>query len=306
MGVRAAVLPALLGLSVAQFNSLLDGLLAWGLAAPAGEPGAEMIDGVGYPLRAGAASRLYFAQRLYQFPVGVLGVAAGTVLYPRFAAAGRGELAGAVLRGVRLVLFLGVPASVGLVLTADLLTTVLLGRGAFDAADAAATAAATACLAGGAWAACGLSVLTRAFLAAGDRLTPVRVGVWAVAANVVLNLALVRPLGVAGLAAAGAAATCGQFAALAWRFREAAPGWGSRAAARSFGVACLGGLATAAGCAAGRFAAGPTWAVLGFPLPPGLELTAGVLGGAAAFAGAAVALKMGEVLELVGGRRRSG
>ena len=303
--VRAAVVPVLLGLSVTQFNALLDGLLAWGLAAPAGDPGAELLSskwtgGVGYPLRAGAASRLYYAQRLYQFPVGVLGVAAGTVLYPRFAAAAKGELAGAVLGGVRLTVFLGVPASVGLILTADLLTDVLLGRGAFDAADAAATASATACLAAGAWAACGLSVLTRAFYAAGDRRTPVRIGVWAVAVNLVLNLALVWPLGVAGLAAAGAAATCGQFAGLVLLFRNAAPGWRAAAAGGSCGRACLGGLATAAGCLLARWTAGPA----GLNLPAAVELAAGVLGGAGAFLVAARALKMAEVFALVGGRGR--
>ena len=300
--VRAAVLPVLLGLSVTQFNALLDGLLAWGLAAPAGPPGAELLAGVNYPLRAGAASRLYFAQRLYQFPVGVLGVAAGTVLYPRFAAATRGELAGAVLGGVRLVLFAGVPASVGLILTADLLTGVLLGRGAFDDADAAATASAAACLAAGAWAACGLSVLTRAFLAAGDRRTPVRVGVWAVAVNILLNLCLVWPLGVAGLAAAGAAATCGQFAGLVLLFRRAAPGWRAAAAGGSFGQACLGGLATAAGCLAARWGAGPA----GLNLTAAVELAAGVTGGAGAFLAAARVLKMEEVFALVDGRGRGG
>ena len=304
-GVRAAVLPALLGLSVAQFNSLLDGLLAWGLAAPAGDPGAELplsgwAGGVGYPLRAGAASRLYFAQRLYQFPVGVLGVAAGTVLYPRFAAAARGELAATALGGVRLVFFLGVPASVGLVLTADLLAAVLLGRGAFGGADAAATAAAAACLGAGAWAACGLSVLTRAFLAAGDRLAPVRAGAWAVAANVGLNLLLVWPLGVAGLAASATAATCGQFVGLALLFGRAAPGWRPAAVGGSFGRACLGGLATAAGCLAARRCAGPA----GWDLPAAAELAAGVLGGAGAFLAAARVLGMREVFALVGGRGR--
>ena len=179
-GVRAAVLPVLAGLSVTQVNALLDGFLAWGLAAPAGDPAAELLPGVPYPLRAGAASALYFGQRLYQFPVGVFGAAVGTVLFPRFAAAGGDELKRSAAAGLRVVLYVGLPASVGLVLTADLLTAALLGRGAFDAAAAARTAAAAAALGAGAWAACGLSVAARLYYATGDRRTPVVVGVWAV------------------------------------------------------------------------------------------------------------------------------
>ena len=303
-GVRAAVLPVLLGLSVTQFNALLDGLLAWGLAAPAGDPGAELLPGVGYPLEPGAASRLYFAQRLYQFPVGVFGVAVGTVLFPRFAAAasspggGGRRLEEEVKAGLRSVLFVGLPASAGLMLTVDLLTAVLLGRGAFDAADAAATASAAAALGAGAWAGCGLSVAARACYAAGDRRTPVVVGVWAVGANLVLNAALVWPLGVTGLAAAGAAATCGQCVGLVALLGRAVPGWRAAGLSGAAVRAAVGAGGAAAGCVAARW--GCAWA----GLPAAVELAAAVAAAVAVFLPLSRGLGMTEVWELLGGGDR--
>ena len=296
-GVRAAVLPALLGLSVTQFNALLDGLLAWGLAAPAGDPGAELLPGVGYPLEPGAASRLYFAQRLYQFPVGVFGVAVGTVLFPRFAASAGDRLREEVSAGLRLVLFVGLPASAGLMLTADLLTAVLLGRGAFDESDAAATAAAAAALGAGAWAACGLSVAARACYAAGDRRTPIVVGVWAVGVNLVLNAALVWPLGVTGLAAAGAAATCGQCVGLVALLGRAVPGWRAAGLSGAAVRAAVGAGGAAAGCLAARglcSAAG---------LPAAVELAAAVAAAVAVFLPLSRGLRMTEVWALLRGAR---
>ncbi|MEM9703398.1 MAG: murein biosynthesis integral membrane protein MurJ, partial [Planctomycetota bacterium] len=227
--IRAAFLPTLLGLSVVQINSLIDGFAAWGFAAPADDPTAELLPGVPYPLRTGAATALYFGQRLYQFPVGLLGVTVGTVLFPRLAAAARGErregLRATTLSGLRLTLYLAAPASVGLSLTADLLSAALLNRGAFDAEATAETAAAAAWLGAGAWAGCGLSVATRVFYAAGDARTPVRLGLWALGANVALNAALIWPLGVSGLAAAGTIAAYGQCLALFGSLGRVIPGW---------------------------------------------------------------------------------
>ena len=299
-GVRAAVAPALVGLSIAQVNSLVDGFAAWGLAAPADDPAAALVAGLGYPLRAGAASELFFAQRLYQFPVGLLGVTVGTVLFPLFAAALRDELRDAALSGLRLVLYLGAPASVGLVLTADLLSAVLLSRGAFDETAAARTAAAAAWLGAGAWAGCGLSVASRVFYAADDRRTPVTVGVWAVAANLLLNAALVWPLGVAGLAAAATAATCGQFAASVWLLRRTVPGWRTAALWPAIGRAAVGAGAAGATCAAVRRACGPA----GLDWPPAAELFAAVTLAAAAFVPVSRLSGMREVWDLVGVRRR--
>ena len=169
----------------------------------------------------------------------------------------------------------GLAASAGLVLTADLLVDVLLGRGEFDAAAARGTAAATAALGAGAWAACGLSVLFRAFYAAGDRRTPVRLGVWAVGVNLSLDLLLVGPLGVAGLCLAGTAATCGQFAAATVVLGRAVPGWRPAAAWGGVTRAVPAVLAAAGACGAVRVLVDG---------PPAGELAVCVAAAAAAFA----------------------
>ncbi|MFH5805789.1 murein biosynthesis integral membrane protein MurJ [Alienimonas sp. DA493] len=304
--VRAAVAPALIGLSVAQINSLIDGFASWGFAAPADDPTAEflpnLLPGLGYPLRPGAASELYFGQRLYQFPVGLLGVTLGTVLFPRLAAASRGELKEVALAGLRSALYLGVPASVGLALTADLLTDALLRHGEFDRQAAAETAAAAAWLGAGAWAGCGLSIASRVFYASDDHRTPVRVGVWAVATNLVLNVALVWPMGVSGLAAAATAATCGQFLALVWLLRRAIPDWRTADLWPAAWRSAAGATAVAAACLTARALCGPAglgWSAEG-------ELLAAVAAGALAFLPAARLLRMREVGQLIGLGRRDG
>ncbi|MGH7200279.1 MAG: lipid II flippase MurJ, partial [Planctomycetaceae bacterium] len=93
--IARAMLPVVLGLSVTQLNTFADSLIAWGFAAPLGASDATMPlpGGPAYPLDSGTASALYFGQRMYQFPLGVFGVALGTVLFPLLARhAERGRL----------------------------------------------------------------------------------------------------------------------------------------------------------------------------------------------------------------------
>jgi putative peptidoglycan lipid II flippase len=193
--------PTLLGMSIGRLNTLLDGLMAWGLA-PRGE-GGSTFDVFGttlrYPLEAGAAAAIYCAERLCHLPVGLVGVAVATVLFPllsRHAARGdRGEVGRALNHALRLVLCLAIPASAGLMLLAEPLTRLLFERGNFSAADTARTARIIAAYACGVWAWCALPVLLRGYYALEDRTTPLRVGGCVVAANVVLNFSLIWPLG---------------------------------------------------------------------------------------------------------------
>jgi putative peptidoglycan lipid II flippase len=206
--IGRGMLPILIGLSVTQFNTLADSLIAWGLAEPDATLGltgsSETIPG--WALATGTASALYFGQRLYQFPLGVFGVALGTVLFPRFsrhAEQGRhDELRDDLLLGLKLVLAIGIPASVGLVLLAEPLTTLLFQRGAFDVSDTTRTAEMIAAYGIGVWAYCGLLIVHRVYYAVGDRLTPLRVGLIAVVVNLGLNFALIQPFGGRGLALA--------------------------------------------------------------------------------------------------------
>jgi len=201
--VALAVLPVLAGLSVTEFNTLIDGLFAWLLTAPVGEATPDRLR---YPLEAGTAAALFLGQRLYQFPLGVFGVALGTVLFPqlaRHAAAGRrDELRADLTLGLRLSIAIGLPASAGLVVTARPLADALFRYGAFDAADAAQTAAAIAGYGLGVWAYIALLIANRGFYAVGDRMTPLKIGLAATLLNVSLSLALAWPMGGAGLATA--------------------------------------------------------------------------------------------------------
>ena len=141
-----ATLPVMFGLSTTMFNSLADRMIAWGFARFLENP----------PLKEGAAAALYYAQRLYQFPLGVFGVALGTVLFPllaRHAAQKRYDLLRHDLTlGLRLVVAIGFPASVGLMLLARPLATTLFEYGEFDAEDSARTAGLIAAYGCGVWA----------------------------------------------------------------------------------------------------------------------------------------------------------
>ncbi len=202
--------PMVLGLAVTQVNTLLDSLIAWGLAAAPDGPQqiAWLGETVAYPMRQGAAASVYYGERLYQFPLGVLGVAVATAIFPllsRHAARGDHHRLGADLTlGIRLVLLLGIPAGVGLIMLAQPLAQLLFQHGQFTAEDTARTAGMIACYATGVWAYCGLPVVVRGYYAMGDRLTPVRVGLAAVALNLTLNLTLIWPLAENGLALATA------------------------------------------------------------------------------------------------------
>lgn len=199
--IALAVLPVLAGLSVTELNSLADGFFAWLLTAPAE---AVSVSAARYPLESGSAAALYLGQRLYQFPLGVFGVALGTVLFPqlaRHAAAGRTEeLRDDLTLGLRLALAIGLPASVGLMLTARPLVDALFRYGHFDAGDAAQTASAIEGYSIGVWAYIALLIINRGFYAVGDRMTPLKAGLAATVANIALSVALAWPFGAAGLA----------------------------------------------------------------------------------------------------------
>ncbi len=204
--IGRTMLPVTLGLAVTQLNTLMDSLIAWGLSAP---PGTSQTigwlgDAVSYPMQSGAAAAVYYGERFYQLPVGILGVAIATVIYPllsRHAARGEGAQVGQDLSlGLRLVWFTALPACIGIMLVAEPLTRVLFERGAFTSDDSARAARMITGYASGVWAYCAIPVLVRGYYAVGDALTPARIGLIAVAVNLALNLILIWPLAELGLA----------------------------------------------------------------------------------------------------------
>jgi len=212
--------PMVLGLAVTQINTLLDSVIALGLsAAPQSSLPVGWLGGaVRYPMQHGAAAAVYYGERLYEFPLGILGIAVATAIFPllsRHAARGDQKMLAADLTlGLRLVLLLGVPASMGLVVLAAPLVRLLFERGQFTADDAARAARMVAWYGSGVWAYCALPVVIRGYYALGDRLTPLRIGMLAVGLNLSLNLTLIWPMAESGLALATASSAVFQLAAL--------------------------------------------------------------------------------------------
>jgi len=207
-----SMLPVVAGVTLSQLNALVDRVLAWGFSLPLW---TESIHSGWWPvLESGTASALYLGQRMYQFPLGVFGVALGTVLFPiltRHAEQGdmRGFRADLTL-GLRLSLAIGLPASAGLMLVAGPLSTALFQHGRFDVSDAALTAGMVRAYGSAAWAFILLLISNRGFYALHDRHTPVRIGKWAVLWNLGLSALLIYPLQGAGLAWGTSLATMAQ------------------------------------------------------------------------------------------------
>ena len=117
-------------------------------------------------------------------------------------------------RSLRLILFLSIPSSVGLVLLATPVVRLTLERGAFDAHSTALVAAALVWYAIAVFAHSGTEILSRGFYAVADTRTPVALAVLAVVVNGALSAALVAPFGVRGLAAATSIAAIVEFGLL--------------------------------------------------------------------------------------------
>ncbi len=198
--------PMVIGLAAVQINTLADSLIAYWFVPHGGAP-----------------NKLYLAQRLYQFPLGVFLIALATAIYPQFSKmAAERDMDGfgeSVVRGLRMALFIGLPASVGLILMREPLVGLLFERGLFERSDTVRTATVLLFYAAGIWAYGLQMMLARAFYALQDSKTPVRIAMAMVVLNVTLNLVLVRLLPEPeerGLALATAICAAIQSSWLAW------------------------------------------------------------------------------------------
>jgi putative peptidoglycan lipid II flippase len=160
-------------------------------------------------LPAGALSALYYADRINQLPIGVVGIAVGTVLLPemsrRLAAGDERGAASAQARGIQLALLLTVPCAAAALTIPDLIMRALFARGAFTAQDAAAAGATLAAYSAGLLPFVLLRSFTAPFYARRDTATPVKAALLAAAINVALKFALMGPLAQVGLALATSA-----------------------------------------------------------------------------------------------------
>ena len=155
-------------------------------------------------LPTGAVSYLYYADRVGQLPLGVIGAAVGTALLPLLSRQLRGGQAlsahRSMNRALEIALALSLPAAVGLALAAQPIIAALFERGAFDATATLKTAPTLAAYALGIPAFVLVKALAPGFFARGDTTTPVLIGLVTVAANIALNLALMGPLAHVGIA----------------------------------------------------------------------------------------------------------
>jgi len=239
--ILKAMGPMTVGLMITQINTLVDSLVAWLLSSPsrASGPIPWMGGCLDYPMSQGAVGALYYGERLYQFPLGILGLAVATAIFPLLSRhAARNDLprfSQDLSLGLRLVLFLGVPASAGLVLLAEPLARLLFQHREFTSEDALRTAKVIAGYSWGVWAYCALPVIVRAYYALGDRITPIRIGLATLALVFALNLVLVWFIAETGLALSTSIGASLQVTVLAVLFsrRKVRLGWPLLAATSS-------------------------------------------------------------------------
>ncbi|MEL6498751.1 MAG: murein biosynthesis integral membrane protein MurJ [Planctomycetota bacterium] len=195
-------LPVLVGMGTLQLNTLADTVLAmWPVWV-----GPTLL-GRAVPMDDASNAVLGFTQRLYQFPLGVFGIAVATAAFPQLARDAKDAAAfGLTLaRGLRLSLFIGLPASLGLFLVRDDLVAVMFsGAGGFSEDGLSRASAVLAGYALAVWAYSLNHLLTRAFYAQDDTKTPMRISLAMVAVNLALNLTLIWRFREAGLAYATA------------------------------------------------------------------------------------------------------
>ncbi len=191
--------PVVMGLSITQLNTYCDTLIAMLFSRPAEAAASDWR-----PLEFGTAAALDLGQRLFQFPLGILGVALGTVIFPVLTRhAERGDwqsLRDDLSLGLRLVFVIGLPASAGLWLLAEPLAVVLFQRGQVTENNARQIAEMIAAYGLGVWAFCGLLIVQRGYYAIGNRLTPLKIGMFVMLVNLTLNLSLIFVIGARGLA----------------------------------------------------------------------------------------------------------
>ena len=157
-------------------------------------------------LPTGALSALYYADRINQLPIGVVGIAVGTVLLPemsrRLAAGDEKGAASAQARGIQLALLLTIPCAAASIVIPDLIMRALFARGAFTVHDAAAAGATLAAYSFGLLPFVLMRSFTAPFYARGDTATPVKAALLAAAINILLKVLLMGHLAQVGLALA--------------------------------------------------------------------------------------------------------
>jgi putative peptidoglycan lipid II flippase len=221
--------PAVFGVSIGQVSLIINTIFASFLVT-------------------GSVSWLYYADRLMEFPTGMLGVALGTILLPslskHYTTSSTAEYSRLLDWGLRITLLLAVPAAAALALLAVPLVATLFQYGAFSATDTLATCDAVIAYSVGLVGLILVKVLAPGFYARQDIRTPVRIAIITLIATQALNAVLVWPLRHAGLALAISLGACLNAGMLFWLLRRQAvyapqPGWARFTVKLTFAVAVM-------------------------------------------------------------------
>lgn len=209
--------PAILGVSVSQISLIINTIFASFLVS-------------------GSVSWMYYADRLMEFPSGVLGVALGTILLPSlsrsFASGNHDEYCRLMDWGLRLCFLLALPSAVALGILAKPLTVSLFQYGKFSATDALMTQKALVAYSVGLMGLIVVKVLAPGFYSRQDIKTPVKIAIVTLIMTQLMNLAFIGPLRHAGLALSIGLAACLNAGLLYWQLRRQKiftpqAGWGS-------------------------------------------------------------------------------
>lgn len=228
------LLPAFFGLAVNQISVFVSTLLA------------------SY-LQEGSVSYLYFAGRVMEFPLGIFGMAIATAVLPTMSlqsAQGKfDDLIDTLSFALRLVLFITIPAMMGLIVLRMPIIKFLFERGKFTAADTQATAVALLYYTLGLFAIASVRIIVPVFYSLKDTATPVKCAAAAVGVNILFSLMLMKPLQHGGLALATTISSFCHLFLLIWLVRRRLGTMNWRNILTSLGKVCAASLVMGGGCA---------------------------------------------------------
>ncbi|MCX5686123.1 MAG: murein biosynthesis integral membrane protein MurJ [Candidatus Omnitrophica bacterium] len=276
--IGVLLVPRAMGACVYQVNVFVSTILA-SLSSIAGD---------------GAVAALYYANRIWQLPLAIFGIALAQAALPAMsrhvALNDMAKLKDTLSFSLKILFFILIPSSIGLMVLSAPITRVLFERGAFTSYSTGITSSALFFYAIGLVACGGIKVLVSTFYSMHDTLTPVKIASLSLVLNIALNLALMGPLKVGGLALATSIAAAFNFIALYILLKKRLGDFGTNLIISSFLKVTLAGLVMALALKA---------SLIYFPGHNVVILLGDIAVGIAAFAAACYIFKVNELKEFL-------